>query len=70
MVHEIINTGEHFSFHVPDDVANFTAYPPGTLIWEDETTQYHVGEVPESIVFPNRDVPIGQRVGLLVREQS
>ncbi|MGP4843723.1 succinylglutamate desuccinylase [Marinobacter sp. 1Y8] len=70
VVHEIINTGEHFSFHVPDDVANFTAYPPGTLIWEDDTTQYRVGDAPESIIFPNRDVPIGQRVGLLVREQA
>lgn len=69
VVHEIINTGEHFSFHVPDDVANFTAYPPGTLIWEDDKTQYRVGDIPEAIVFPNRDVPVGQRVGLLVREQ-
>lgn len=70
VVEEIINTGEGFRFHVPDDVANFTEYPPGTLIWEDGQDAYRVGEEPEAIIFPNRDVPIGQRVGLLVRQQA
>ena len=66
VVHEILNSGEDFQFHVPDDVANFTQYAPGTVIWEDGHQRYCVGEKPEAIVFPNRDVPIGQRVGLLV----
>jgi succinylglutamate desuccinylase len=66
VVHEILNSGEGFQFHVPDDVANFTEYAPGTVIWEDSHQRYCVGEKPEAIVFPNRDVPIGQRVGLLV----
>ncbi len=67
VVHEIINTGDLFRFHVPDDVANFTTYEPGTLIWQDDRNKYCVGDVAEAIVFPNRDVPIGQRVGLMVR---
>jgi len=66
VVHEILNSGEGFQFHVPDDVANFTEYTPGTVIWEDSQQRYCVGEKPEAIVFPNRDVPVGQRVGLLV----
>lgn len=66
VVHEILNSGEGFQFHVPDDVANFTEYEPGTVIWEDSHQCYCVGEKPEAIVFPNRDVPVGQRVGLLV----
>lgn len=70
VVHEILNTGPGFKFHVPDDVANFTEYQPGTVIWEDETTCYRVGIIPESIVFPNRDVPVGQRVGLLIRPRQ
>ncbi len=70
VIEEIINTGADFQFHVPDDVANFTEYPPGTLIWEDRDHAYRVGDEPEAIVFPNRDVPVGQRVGLLVRQQS
>lgn len=67
VVHEILNTGDSFRFHIPDDVANFTEYEPGTVIWADADTCYRVGEVAESIVFPNRHVPVGQRVGLMVR---
>lgn len=67
VVHEILNTGDGFRFHVPDDVANFTMYDPGTVIWEDDDTCYKVGDTPEGIVFPNRDVPVGQRVGLMIR---
>ena len=67
VVHEVLNTGPHFVFHVPDDVANFTEYTPGTVIWEDDETVYRVGDRAESIVFPNRDVPVGQRAGLLIR---
>jgi len=67
VVHEILNTGPSFRFHVPDDVANFTEYPSGTMIWEDDQTCYRVGTAPEAIVFPNPAVPVGQRVGLLVR---
>lgn len=70
VVHEIINTGDSFHFHVPDDVSNFTEYSPGTLIWEDAETEYRVGHSPESIVFPNRNVPVGQRVGLLIRPRQ
>ncbi len=70
VVHEILNTGPSFQFHVPDDVANFTEYPSGTVIWEDEQTHYRVGAVAEAIVFPNRQVPVGQRVGLLIRPRQ
>lgn len=70
VVHEILNTGDGFRFHIPDDVANFTLYDPGTVIWEDDTTRYTVGDTPEGIVFPNRKVPVGQRVGLMVRQCS
>jgi succinylglutamate desuccinylase len=69
VVHEIINTGPSFQLHIPDDVANFTRYEPGTVIWEDGERCYRVGELPESIVFPNRSVPVGQRAGLMVRPQ-
>ncbi|NMT62216.1 succinylglutamate desuccinylase [Marinobacter orientalis] len=69
VVHEILNTGPGFRFHVPDDVANFTIYDPGTVIWEDDATCYRVGDEPEAIVFPNRNVPVGQRVGLMVRHR-
>lgn len=67
VVHEILNTGRSFRLRVPDDVANFTEFAPGTVIWEDATTCYRVGTSPEAIVFPNREVPVGQRAGLMIR---
>lgn len=67
VVHEILNTGADFQFHIPDDVANFTEYAPGDLIWDDGQDKYRVGKRPEVIVFPNREVPVGQRVGLMAR---
>ncbi|WP_166263199.1 succinylglutamate desuccinylase [Marinobacter caseinilyticus] len=70
VVEEIIKTDHHFQFHVPDDVANFTEYAPGEIIWQDDHRCYRVGNQPEAIVFPNRDVPVGQRVGLLVRKRQ
>ena len=70
VVHEVLNTGDHFRFHIADDVANFTEYPPGTLIWEDDTTDYRVGPEPEAIIFPNPRVPVGHRVGLMVRQHA
>ncbi|MCL7943422.1 succinylglutamate desuccinylase [Marinobacter sp. ATCH36] len=70
VVHEIINTGDSFRFHVPDDVANFTMYDPGTVIWEDNTTCHMVGDSPEGIIFPNRHVPVGQRAGLMVKHRN
>jgi succinylglutamate desuccinylase len=70
VVHEILNTGKNFRFHIPDDVANFTEYQPGTVIWEDDDTRYRVGHAPEAIVFPNREVPVGHRVGLMIRPKT
>lgn len=70
VVHEILNTGNSFRFHIPDDVANFTEYQPGTVIWEDDETSYRVGHSPEAIIFPNPDVPVGHRVGLMVRPKT
>lgn len=67
VLHEIINTGASFRLHVADDVANFSSYPPGTVIWEDAEQSYRVGAEPEAIVFPNPSVPVGQRAGLMLR---
>lgn len=67
VVYEILNTGKNFRFHIPDNVANFTEYPTGTVIWEDDDTCYRVEHSPLAVVFPNRDVPVGQRVGLMAR---
>jgi len=67
VVHEVLNTGPSFRFHVPDDAENFTPYPPGTVIWHDSAGHYQMGTTPEAVVFPNPRVPTGQRAGLMIR---
>ena len=70
VVHEVIHTGPGFRFHVADDVANFTEFPPDTLIWNDAEREYRVGEQPEAVIFPNPNVPVGHRVALMIRKTA
>lgn len=66
--HSIQRTSEHWEFFVDDDVPNFAEFPPGSVISQDGSDKYMVGEEPEYIVFPNRNVPVGQRAGLMLRK--
>ncbi|MHA7880559.1 MAG: succinylglutamate desuccinylase [Saccharospirillum sp.] len=67
--HSITVSSDQWEFFIPDDALNFTAYPPGTLIWRDGDQEYRVGDEPEYIVFPNPKVPVGQRAGLLLHKK-
>ena len=68
VVAEIMKNSEDFKFYVPDNIENFTAYPQGYLIAEDYDYNYRVAFERESVVFPNINVPIGQRVAIMVTE--
>lgn len=68
VVAEIMKNSDEFKFYVPDDVENFTAYPQGYLIAEDFDYNYRVAFEREAVVFPNVNVPIGQRVAIMVTE--
>ncbi|MCW8877569.1 MAG: succinylglutamate desuccinylase [Kangiellaceae bacterium] len=70
VVAEIIKHSEAFKFNVPDDVENFTPYPQGFLIAEDENYNYRVAFQEEGVVFPNRNVPVGQRVAVMVARKE
>ncbi len=62
---DITKYSDKFKLHVNDDVSNFTAYPAGTLLAEDEQ-DYRTIEQDECIVFPNAKVGAGQRAALMV----
>ena len=68
--HSILKTSAAWQFYVADDVANFTEFPPGTVICQDGDDVYQVGQEPEFIVFPNKEVPVGQRAGLMLKRAS
>ena len=70
VVAEIIKQSEAFKFHVAESVENFTAFPQGYLIAEDENYNYRVAFQEEAVVFPNPNVPVGQRVAVMVTRKD
>ena len=63
---EIVKRAEDFQMTVGKDAENFTALAPGALIAADAIQSLRVGALPEHVVFPNPDVLVGQRAGLMV----
>ncbi len=66
VVAEIIRNTDDFKFYVSENVENFTAFPQGSLIAEDIDYNYRVAFAEEAVVFPNINVPNGQRVAVMV----
>jgi succinylglutamate desuccinylase len=63
---EIVKRSDDFQLTFDRATQNFTPLEPGALIAQDGAGSYHVGPVTEYVVFPNPDVRIGQRAGLMV----
>jgi len=63
---EIIKHSNDFTLAFDRTVKNFTLMPPGAAIAHDGEVVYCVGDETEYVVFPNPDVNIGQRAGLMV----
>ncbi|MFC4654546.1 MULTISPECIES: succinylglutamate desuccinylase [Rheinheimera] len=53
-----------------DAIENFTTFPVGTVLAQDEGVQYKVEVEGEAVIFPNPKVAIGQRAMLLVKPVS
>jgi succinylglutamate desuccinylase len=63
---EVVKRSNEFQLNFDRSTENFTPMQPGELIATDGTERYCVGPVTEHVVFPNPDVRIGQRAGLMV----
>jgi succinylglutamate desuccinylase len=63
---EIIKLSDDFSMAFGRGTHNFTALPAGATIATDGATVYRVGQAEELVVFPNPDVRVGLRAGLMV----
>lgn len=66
VVKELLRESEDFELLISRDAANFTAYPEHTLIARDGSAEYRTQQPDEHVVFPNPDVPVGQRAGLMI----
>ncbi|PSJ48123.1 succinylglutamate desuccinylase [Zobellella endophytica] len=63
---EVTKHSGQFGFTFADDVANFTAFPHGTLLARDGEREWRVEHEQEAVVFPNAKVAAGHRAALLV----
>lgn len=63
---ELVKRSDGFRMAFASDTMNFTAMQPGSLIAEDGDRVYRVGPETEYVVFPNPDVQVGLRAGLMV----
>lgn len=63
---ELIKHSDAFQFTFDKNTQNFTEFAPGTILATDGAVTYSVGATPEYVLFPNPDVQLGLRAGLLV----
>lgn len=62
----IVRLNEDFDFMFSDDVANFTSFKHGEVFGHDGDKPLMAKNEGEAIVFPNRNVAVGQRAALMV----
>lgn len=55
-----------FSLNIDSDIANFSQFPVGFQLTTDDNRGYQIKSEQHAIVFPNADVPVGNRVALIV----
>lgn len=70
VVQELVKHSDAFRMTLDRNAWNFTPMEPGALIAEDGECVYRVGLKTEYVVFPNPDVHVGLRAGLMLVRDS
>ncbi|ETI58298.1 succinylglutamate desuccinylase [Marinomonas profundimaris] len=63
----LVKDDDSYKLGIEADVKNFTQFEQGYRLAYSEKSEYLVQQTGDAIVFPNTNLPIGQRAGLMVR---
>ncbi|QLK60750.1 succinylglutamate desuccinylase [Enterobacteriaceae bacterium Kacie_13] len=66
VVQDVIRSKEDFQLFIPGDALNFTAYQKGFVIARENGKTYRVDAEEEVVLFPNPNVAMGLRAGLML----
>jgi len=64
---ELLKTSDDFKLNIGADFANFSEFESGYILAEDKSTDYKyiIDTDKDVLVFPNTNLPVGQRAGLV-----
>lgn len=65
--HELVRDSDAFELLVDEDAANFSEFEKGTSLARSPSSEYLVQYEQEYLIFPNNNVPVGQRAGLMLK---
>ncbi len=70
VVDEVLRHSDDFTLNLSDDFENFSPLERGYELTTDGRHSYRIKSDSSAVVFPNKNVPIGQRVALIVEPSS
>lgn len=63
----LVKDDDSYELSIADDVKNFTSFEAGYRIAHSNKSDYYIKQTGDAVVFPNTNLPVGQRAGLVVR---
>jgi succinylglutamate desuccinylase len=67
VLNALIKDDESYVLNIADDMKNFTQFEKNYVLANSKKSQYQVEKTGDAIIFPNTNLPVGQRAGLMVR---